>query len=402
MEPNEIIVTPTFVLLFSIRLRGDFTGFGSLDVELNEIPPNDATSYMDAITESERRLLGVAFLRSGRLTRWPLGRVILEGLGDEAPSYADVHLLTHKSGVATWEILVTAPPQGFDARSWIGWLDAESDAKMVGQLWRVLGPINLAITGESAWSGLYFPLTSLGIAGETLENLIERHDSDIVRLLFRDSTALPFKPDVVRQELAGDYCLRQGGMTLLARRSGIDVHENSEGASGDEKSNRLPRQSFLSFLITIELLVLEQAVLRYLYDRLTLEVPKSLEELIALKDAVGDGLQEYSGVITNATRMTDAITADGEVLLGLEDMYDAVMNRLEAVSFTITTQSQRHMTIMEFWLTVVFGAAEIGFLGASIATWYYRTGIGVVLAWTAGSSIIAGLTLIWVLKGKID
>jgi hypothetical protein len=191
-------------------------------------------------------------------------------------------------------------------------------------------------------------------------------------------------------------------MTLLARRSGIDVHENSEGASGDEKSNRLPRQSFLSFLITIELLVLEQAVLRYLYDRLTLEVPKSLEELIALKDAVGDGLQEYSGVITNATRMTDAITADGEVLLGLEDMYDAVMNRLEAVSFTITTQSQRHMTIMEFWLTVVFGAAEIGFLGASIATWYYRTGIGVVLAWTAGSSIIAGLTLIWVLKGKID
>ena len=89
-------------------------------------------------------------------------------------------------------------------------------------------------------------------------------------------------------------------------------------------------------------------------------------------------------------------------MLGLGDMYDAVMDRLEAVSFTITTQSQRHMTLMAFWLMVVFGAMEIGFLAATIATWYYRTGVGVVLAWTVGSTIVSGFTLVTILRRKIE
>lgn len=30
----------------------------------------------------------------------------------------------------------------------------------------------------------------------------------------------------------------------------------------------------------------------------------------------------------------------------------------------------------------MFGATEIGFIAARIATWYYRSGLGTVLAWT--------------------
>jgi hypothetical protein len=31
------------------------------------------------------------------------------------------------------------------------------------------------------------------------------------------------------------------------------------------------------------------------------------------------------------------------------------------------------MTLLQFWLTVVFGATEIGFIASGIAAWYYRT-----------------------------
>ncbi len=52
---------------------------------------------------------------------------------------------------------------------------------------------------------------------------------------------------------------------------------------------------------------------------------QSVEELIALKQEVIDGLEEYYGAITNATRFRDAVTADGETLLGVGDIYDAVV-----------------------------------------------------------------------------
>jgi hypothetical protein len=131
-------------------------------------------------------------------------------------------------------------------------------------------------------------------------------------------------------------------------------------------------------------------------------MPKSVEELIALKQEVIDGLEEYYGAITNATRFSDAVTADGETLLGVGDIYDAVIERLEAVSFTITTRSQQHVNLLQFWLTIVFGASGIGFSAASIATWYYRTGLWTVLGWTIGAALVSGLGLALMLKGKVE
>jgi hypothetical protein len=164
----------------------------------------------------------------------------------------------------------------------------------------------------------------------------------------------------------------------------------------------LPPKSALPFLITVELLLLEHAVLQPLYDRLSRHMPKSVEELIALKQEVIDGLEEYYGAITSATRFSDAVTADGERLLGVEDIYDAVVERLEAVSFAITTRSQRHLTLLQFWLTIVFGASEIGFIAASISTWHYRTELWTVLGWTVGAALITGVGLAALLRGKVE
>jgi len=399
--PTALLVEPAFVLLFSIRLKGAFKGFAAPHTGVAALPTEASQAYTTGLAEFERRLLGKAFLETRRITRWPLGRIALAGLADDAPVHADVYLLSHKSGVALWEVWLPAPAQSFDATRWIAWLDAEIEDGLVARLWRVLGPVNHGIAGKTAWSGLYFPLTFLSLPLHSLTGIVERHGPDIVRLLFLDHSRRALKADVVNEELARDYCAREGGMTLLARRSGLDLHER-EDAAEEALPAGLPPKSALPFLITIELLLLEHAVLQHLYDRLSRHVPQSVEELIALKQEVIDGLEEYYGAITNATRFSDTVTVDGERLLGVEGIYDAVMERLEAVSFTITTRSQRHTTLLQFWLTIVFGASEIGFIAASIATWHYRTELWTVLAWTVGAALITGLGLSALLRGKVE
>jgi hypothetical protein len=395
-------VEPAFVLLFSIRLKGAFKGFDTSHPGVTPLPTGEAQAYMTGLTEFERRLLGKAFLETRRITRWPLGRIALEGSAENSPTHADVYLLSHKSGVALWEVWLPAPSQTFDASRWINWLDPEVEDGLVARVWRVLGAVNHQITGKPTWSGLYFPLILLRVPLQPLTTFIEQHGPDIVRLLFLDHSHKPLKPEVVAEELSRDYCARQGGMTLLARRSGIDLRETAEDVTEDAPSNNLPPKSALPFLITLELLLLEHAVLQHLYDRLSRHIPKSVEELITLKQEVIDGLEEYYGAITNATRFSDAVTADGETLLGVGDIYDAVTERMEAVSFAITTRSQRQMTLLQFWLTIVFGASEIGFIAASIATWYYHTGLGAVLAWAIGASLVSGLVLVLLLRGKVE
>jgi len=100
--------------------------------------------------------------------------------------------------------------------------------------------------------------------------------------------------------------------------------------------------------------------------------------------------------------VTDLRPASIEGLLGIVDLYEAVMDRLDAVSFALTTRYQKRMTLLQFWLTIVFGATEIGFIASGIAAWYYRTEFWAVLAWTLGSSLAAGLMLVLLLRGKVE
>ena len=64
MESEDIVVEPTFVLLFSIKLKGVFTGFEKSSANLLPIPPNEAKTYMNVLNEFEERLLGSAFQQS--------------------------------------------------------------------------------------------------------------------------------------------------------------------------------------------------------------------------------------------------------------------------------------------------------------------------------------------------
>jgi hypothetical protein len=396
-----VAVEPAFVLLFSIHLKSAFKGFGALPPGIAPLPSEQSGDYVARLAEFETRLLGKTFREAGRLARAPLGRVALGGLPEHAPTHADVYLLAHKSGVALWEVWLPAPTQPFDAERWIGWLDAETGDGLIARLWRVLGPVNKEITGKPAWSGLYFPITLLRAPQHPLETLVERHGTELVHLLFLDHSRRAFKPELVAEELGRDYCAREGGMTLLARRSGLDVHGREDLAEETPPAG-LPPRSALPFLITLELLLIERAVLAHLYQRLSRRMPGSVEELLALKQEVLDALEEYYGAITNATRFSDAVTADGERLLGLGDLYDAVRERLDTVSFAITTRYQRRMTLLQFWLTVVFGATEIGFIASGIATWYYRQELAAVLGWTVGASVVSGLILVLLLRGKVE
>ena len=131
-------------------------------------------------------------------------------------------------------------------------------------------------------------------------------------------------------------------------------------------------------------------------------MPATVEELLTLKQQILDGLEEYYGAITNANRIGDEVANAAEPLLGIDNLYHAVITRLDAVSFAITTRYQKRMTVLQFWLTLVFGATELGFIASGIATWYYRTELSLVLAWTIGTAAVAAIIIASLLRGKLD
>jgi hypothetical protein len=397
-EAANTMMAPAFMLLFCIGLTKEFSGFGAQCPGVTPMTPEQEQAYLGQFSDFERRLLGETFSEARRIKRWPLGRIaVASDPGESAPSYADVGLLVHKFGVALWEAWLPASGQPLDAARWIAWLDPDADDSLVAQVWRVIAPINKVITGKPAWSGLYFPVSVLR-SRQPLETIVEQHGAELIHLLYLDHGRWPLKPGLVREELARDYCGRQGGMTLLGRRSGLDLHGRE---SDDALYAGLPPGTALPFIITIELLLLEHTVLERLYERLSSSMPRSINELLVLKQQLLDALEEYYGAITKATRMSEAVTSDGERLLGIADLYNAMTDRLEAVSFEITTRYQRRMTVLQFWLTVVFGATEIGFIASGIAVWYYRTELGMVLAWTTGAALVSGLILVALLRGKL-
>lgn len=190
--PGSLTVDPAFILLFPINLNGAFTGFKTQFAGIAPLPPPHLEGYITQLARSDTNLLGRAFIESRRMARWPLGRVALDGLHKDAPAYGDVFLVSHKAGVALWEVWLHAPNQPFDASRWIGWLDPDIKGGLIERLWRVLGPVNEKITGNPAWSGLYFPLIILRSSHYPLEAIVERHRTDLVHLLFLDHSHRAF------------------------------------------------------------------------------------------------------------------------------------------------------------------------------------------------------------------
>jgi hypothetical protein len=219
----SLAVRPAFILLFSVHLTAEFSGFSGPSIGVTPLSPEQAQDYVAQFSDFEKRVLGGTFLEARRITRWPLGRITLNRSSDDYPAHADTFLLAHKSGVALWEVWVHAPEQPFDTSRWITWLDQEAVGGMVAQLWNVLAPVNEAMTGNSTWSGTYFPVTLLQLPQNSISEAVDRYGPDLVRLLFLNQANWTLKRKLVREELDRDYCAREGGMTLFARRSGLDI-----------------------------------------------------------------------------------------------------------------------------------------------------------------------------------
>ncbi len=392
---------PGFVLLFSTPLLPGFSGFATTPEGFAPAPEATRRALAQWREAAQAHVLGPAFIQAARLALHPLGRLDLGDAPVPEPRYADVSLLTHVFGVALWEVWLPAPRQAFDAARWVAWLDPDGADSVAGRVWRRLSAISRCIAGTPDFSA-YLPLSVIRLPAADLDSWLGGHAQQTVSLLWRDPLDRPLKPEVVDGELARDSCARVGGITLIGRRSALDLHDRHDGSAAEAEALELPPRSSLPFLITLELLCIERAVLQSLYDRLAHAGPHSIDDLVALKQDVMNGLEEYYGVTLASTRFNDVVAEAGEDVLGIVDLFDAVTDRLEMVSFTLTTNYQRRMTLLQFWLTVVFGATEIGFIAASIATWYYKSGLGTVLAWTVGAAAVSGAILVAMLRRRIE
>ena len=407
---SPLSAVPGLVLLFSVGLeerpeRLDFTARAPVLPKAAQVTPFAATrsaAYRALRDEAEAHVLGSPFLEAGRQRHWPIGQIAMEdaAASPHAPAAADVHLFTHVAGVALWEIWLPGTVQSFDVDRWIAWLDADSPEGLPTRIWRILEPLNRAL-GARDLDRQYLPCSVVRLPDRPLALLGDAHSADLVRLLWRDRSTRPLKPEVVEAELARDYCAREGGITLLGRRSALDIHGSEDESAPSALDTGLPPRSALPFIVTLELLLIERAVLLRLYQRLSQTGPSTIEGLLELKRQVTDNLEEYYGATLASTRFGDAVAGDGERLLGIVDAYDAVMDRLETVSFTLTTRYQQRMTEMQFWLTVVFGATEIGFIASGIAMWFYRSELGAVLAWTVGATLFSAGVLVALLRRRM-
>jgi len=383
-------VRPTFVLLFAVTPEAAAL-MGRTPAGLEPIPDDVARSYRDRVESLQQRLLGEPYLQARRLQRTAVGRMVLPGR-DREPAFADIHLVVHKSGAAVWEVWLTAPEQPMDAVRWIGWLDIDAGESLALAVWGMLAP---PIEGRPRLPELTLPLAVIRYREGALEDLVRLHAHDLVKLLHRDASGERFKDSFVNEELAGDFCRREGGMSLLARQGAIDVHAEPAEAEGAT----LPRTA-LPLLVTLELLCLERAVLRSFLDRFAKGVYGTVDDLVQLRRDIFDGLEEYYGTLAKTHGYTAEATSRGESLLGIDDLFDSVVDRLEALTFEITTRNQQVVSRLGFWLTISFGAIETGFVAASIATWYFKSDLVAVLGWTVGVTLATALFIAGLLRWR--
>ncbi|MBA3058788.1 MAG: hypothetical protein KJ614_15015 [Gammaproteobacteria bacterium] len=387
--------TPTvqsaFVLLFAVTPDAAAQQ-AALPQGLVAIPDQITQSYRSRLDAMQQRLLGEPYLQARRLTRTAVGRLPLPEQ-DGAPDHADIHLVKHKSGAAVWEVWLLAPPQALDAVRWVAWLDMDDPGSLARHIWRTLRP---AAAGQGSEPEMMLPLMVLRCASCTLDELLDSSGHELVKLLHRDMSDERFKPSFVQQELDADFCRRAQGLSLVARNGAMDVHAQPN----DADDAPLPRNT-LPLLVTLELLCLERAVLRSFLNRFAQGVYGTTEDLVQLRRDIFDGLEEYYGTLAKTHGYTAEATALGEVLFGINDLFDSVVDRLGALTFEITTRNQKMVNQLGFWLTTSFGAIETGFVASSIATWYYTDNLSAVLGWTIGVTLATTLVIAGLLRWRL-
>lgn len=384
-------VLPAFVLLFTVTPDAA-AKHTEMPIGLQAIPEEISESYRGRLDAMQQRLLGEPYLQARRLTRTAIGRLPLRVSNGE-PTHADIHLVEHKSGAVVWEVWLIAPPQTLDVVRWIRWLDMEVEDSLARLVWSKLSPTGV---GQQPSPEMALPLAVLRFSDRTLDEIVLSNGHDLIKLLHRDVSSERFKASFVQQELAADFCRREQGLSLVARNGAIDVHAQTN----DADESLLPHNT-LPLLVTLELLCLERAVLRSFLNRFSQGAYGTTDDLIQLRRDIFDGLEEYYGTLAKTHGYTAEATALGETLFGINDLFDSVVERLDALTFEITTRNQQTVNRLGFWLTTSFGAIETGFVAASIATWYYASNLLAVLSWTVGVSLVTAFLISRLLHWKM-
>lgn len=398
---GPVPLSTMFVLLFPARVAPMFAGFERPGSGIEEIPADEAQARIGQLNRVETGLLGRQYLESRRMRRWPLGRIRLVEPAGGGPDHADTFLVTHTSGAGLWESWIPAPAQPLDAGRYASWLQSDLVGTPAGVLRERLAALDPAVT-ISGTDDAAFPFTILRYAGDNLrlEQIVAESGASLVRLLYLDRSPLAFKPGTVEEELGRDFCLHEGGLSLWSQRSALDLRV----AEGFETYGTLmlPPRSALPFLVTSELLLIERSVLRIFHERLLrADVPGSLSRLAEVKAQVLDALEEYRGTVAQSNRFSTEVTTYGQRALGMDALYQALTERLEAVTFEITTRYQHTTNVLQFLFTVIFSALEAATLAAVVAAIRYAHDAAAVIAWAVGVGLAAAIALAALLRRRM-
>jgi hypothetical protein len=384
-------VAPAFVLLFAMTPDAAAERATS-SAGLQPISEEASQSYRSRMESLQRRLFGESYSRASRLQRTAVGRLSLPSRAGEL-THADIVLVLHKCGAAVWEVSLFGPPQPINVARWIAWLDLESRDSPARIIWDKLAA---GRQGRASMPEMYVPLAVLRVRDGTLGEFVERHAHDLVTLLHRDESGGRFKTSFVSAELATDLSRGEERLWLLARNGAIDVSAHSK----DTEESQLPRDT-LPLLLTLEVLCLDRAVLRSYLDRFAQRAYGTVDELIHLRREIFGDLEEYYGTLAKTHSYTADALARGETLFGIDDLFEAVEDQLEALTFEITTRNQQSVNRLGLWLTTLFGAIEAGTVAVSVATWYYANNVFAVLGWTVGVTFAMALAIAGLLRWRM-
>ncbi|MGC8471516.1 MAG: hypothetical protein ACP5PM_04400 [Acidimicrobiales bacterium] len=392
-----------FAVLFPVPAPpGSFAGFLRPADGIDPLPEDAVQARMDQLHDVQAAILGQEYLATRRTTRWPLGRVRLPEDEGTGPAFADVFLVTHTGGGALWEAWMAPPDQPLEPDRFLSWLRSDQKSP-VAALREALGRLSRELlSGEGPDEG--FPFTVLRLPGDTapLDAVVAAHAEDLVRVLYLDRSKLAFKRRIVDEELARDFCLREGGISLVAGRGALDLRVGECVVADPPSGTVLVPRSALPLLISIELLLVERVVLQMFLRLLAGDgVPRSLSHLLELKTEMLDGLAEYRGTVAESNRFSAEVTSYGEKVLGLDVLYATLTERLDALTFDITTRYQQSTNTLQFALTVVLGSFQAASVAAVIASVAYRQGPLLVLAWAAGTAIVAATTIAALLRRRL-
>jgi len=376
---SSIKVRPSFVLIFMPQHPFESeTYVREEDKVYNQ-------ERLNALHNAELHVLGSEFLEAERLKRRPISKISIPFAtdGNLLQNSTEAYLVTHKEGAQIIEVWMALPEQEFDANRWVRWLKKDSEDYIVSI-------IQAALPYLQRSTHLFTFIGILG-KGEKVEEFINKQGMNIINLIYLDSSVIPFKNSFVDDELNKNFCLREGGASYISSSIALNIMFMNSGKNYPELEHiNLQARCAMPFIISIELLLLEKRILEKYYRKLT-KGSVSINGLIGLKQEILNGLEEYYGTIARATQFSAPLMEYGQQILGIDDLYDSVIDRLDAVTFDMTTNYGRNTNVLTFWLTILFGSLDTGLLTESIASIYYVHNLAMTVGWTALTVAVTSL-----------